>query len=99
VTIGERIGKDHLTYGQGATAELVAAMGVAAADQLGLPVSTTHVLSSSVAGTMFANRSGLQQRTVRNLLLTWVLTVPACVFLGSLLFAAGLSALALLGLR
>jgi PiT family inorganic phosphate transporter len=99
VTIGERIGKDHLTYGQGATAELVAAMGVAAADQLGLPVSTTHVLSSSVAGTMFANRSGLQQRTVRTLLLTWVLTVPACVFLGSLLFAAGLSALALLGLR
>src|SRR5260221_254179 len=99
VTIGERIGKDHLTYGQGATAELVAVMGVGAADQLGLPVSTTHVLSSSVAGTMFANRSGLQQRTVRNLLLTWVLTVPACVFLGSLLFAAGLSALAMLGLR
>jgi inorganic phosphate transporter, PiT family len=99
VTIGERIGKDHLTYGQGATAELVAALGVAAADQLGLPVSTTHVLSSSVAGTMFANHSGLQRRTVRNLLLTWVLTVPACVFLGSLLFAAGLSALAWLGLR
>jgi PiT family inorganic phosphate transporter len=99
VTIGERIGKGHLTYGQGATAELVAAMGVGAADQLGLPVSVTHVLSSSVAGTMFANHSGLQMQTMRNLLLTWVLTLPACVFLGSLLFAAGLSSLYLLGHR
>jgi PiT family inorganic phosphate transporter len=57
---------------------------------LGLPVSTTHTLTSSVAGTMFANRSGLQGGTVRNILIAWVLTVPACVLLGSLLFAGSL---------
>src|SRR6202043_964304 len=62
VTVGEKIGKTHLTYGQGAAAELVAAATIAAADMYGLPVSTTHVLSSGVAGTMAANGSGLQYR-------------------------------------
>jgi PiT family inorganic phosphate transporter len=90
VTIGEKIGKSHLTYAQGASAELVAMVTIGAADGFGLPVSTTHILSSGIAGTMAANRSGLQAATLRNILLAWVLTLPACVILGSVLFAAGL---------
>ena len=90
VTVGEKIGKTHLTYAQGASAEVVAMATILAADNYGLPVSTTHVLSSGVAGTMAANRSGLQMKTLRNLLLAWVLTLPVCVFLGAVLFAAGL---------
>jgi PiT family inorganic phosphate transporter len=90
VTVGERIGKSHLTYGQGAAAELVAMGTIQAADIFGLPVSTTHVLSSGVAGTMAANQSGLQAGTLRNILLAWVLTLPVSVFLGSLLFAGSL---------
>jgi PiT family inorganic phosphate transporter len=90
VTVGEKIGKVHLTYAQGAAAELVAMATIEAADVFGLPVSTTHVLSSGIAGTMFANQSGLQKDTIRNILLAWVLTLPVCVFLGASLFAAGL---------
>src|SRR5262249_50372763 len=90
VTVGEKIGKAHLSYAQGAAAELVAMSTIAAADLAGLPVSTTHVLSSGVAGTMAANRSGLQMDTVRNLGLAWVLTLPVCVILGASLFAASL---------
>ena len=90
VTVGERIGKAHLTYAQGASAELVAYATIQAADHFGLPVSTTHILSSGIAGTMAANRSGLQATTLRNILLAWVLTLPVCVFLGSMFFAFGL---------
>jgi len=90
VTVGEKIGKSHLTYAQGASAEMVAMVTIGVADVYGLPVSTTHILSSGIAGTMAANRSGLQTETLRNILLAWVLTLPACVFLGSVLFAAGL---------
>lgn len=90
VTVGEKIGKAHLTYAQGASAELVAMSTIGAADYWGLPVSTTHVLSSGVAGTMAANRSGLQMNTLKNLLLAWVLTLPVCVLLGATFFAAGL---------
>ncbi|NVO13819.1 MAG: inorganic phosphate transporter [Rhodoplanes sp.] len=86
VTVGEKIGKSHLTYAQGASAELVAAGTIAAADMFGLPVSTTHVLSSGVAGTMAANGSGLQMATVRNLLLAWVLTLPAAITLSATLY-------------
>jgi len=93
VTVGERIGKTHMTYAQGASAEIVAYATIQAADQFGLPVSTTHILSSGVAGTMFANRSGLQSGTIRNILAAWVLTLPVCVFLGSLFFALGLRVL------
>jgi PiT family inorganic phosphate transporter len=89
VTVGEKIGKSHLTYAQGASAELVAMATIGAADYFGLPVSTTHVLSSGVAGAMAANRSGLQKETLRNLLLAWVLTLPVCMFLGAVLFASG----------
>jgi len=86
VTVGEKIGKNHLTYAQGAAAEITAMATIGAADAFGLPVSTTHVLSSGVAGTMAANRSGLQWATVRNLLMAWVLTLPAAMMLSGLLF-------------
>jgi len=86
VTVGERIGKAHLTYGQGAAAELVAMATIGAADMYGLPVSTTHVLSSGVAGTMAANGSGLQWSTVRSIALAWVLTLPAAALLAGSLY-------------
>ena len=86
VTVGEKIGKTHLTYAQGASAELVAAATIGAADVFGLPVSTTHVLSSGVAGTMAANGSGLQFATIRNLLMAWVLTLPAAIMLSAGLY-------------
>jgi PiT family inorganic phosphate transporter len=86
ITVGEKIGKSHLTYAQGASAEFVAAATIAAADAYGLPVSTTQVLSSGVAGTMAAGRSGLQLTTVRNLFMAWVLTLPAAILLSGSLF-------------
>jgi PiT family inorganic phosphate transporter len=88
VTVGEKIGKDHLTYGQGAAAEITAMFTIGAADWFGLPVSTTHVLSSGVAGTMAANHTGLQWSTVRNLAMAWVLTLPASIVLSATLFWA-----------
>jgi inorganic phosphate transporter, PiT family len=86
VTVGEKIGKEHLTYGQGAAAELVAMATIGAADGFGLPVSTTHVLSSGVAGTMLANGSGIQFSTLRNIALAWVLTLPCAMILSGVLF-------------
>ena len=86
VTVGEKIGKTHLTYGQGAAAELIAAATIGAADGLGLPVSTTHVLSSGVAGTMVANGSGMQWSTIGSIALAWVLTLPAAMVLSGVLF-------------
>jgi PiT family inorganic phosphate transporter len=90
VTVGEKIGKAHLTYAQGASAELMAASTIGLADFMGYPVSTTHVLSSGIAGTMVANRSGLQKETLISILMAWVLTLPVCIFLGASLFSAGL---------
>ena len=86
VTVGEKIGKTHLTYGQGAAAEMIAAATILAADVYGLPVSTTHVLSSGVAGTMAANGSGLQWSTVRSLAMAWVLTLPAAIAISGTLY-------------
>jgi inorganic phosphate transporter, PiT family len=86
VTVGEKIGKTHLTYAQGASAEIVAMATIGAAEMYGLPVSTTHVLSSGVAGTMVANKSGLQWSTVRNLLMAWVLTLPASIAIAGVLY-------------
>jgi inorganic phosphate transporter, PiT family len=86
VTVGEKIGKEHLTYAQGAAAEITAMATIGAADGFGLPVSTTHVLSSGVAGTMAANKSGIQMSTVRNLALAWVLTLPVAMVLAGSLF-------------
>ncbi len=88
LTVGEKIGKVHLSYGQGACAELVAMATIGLVDVGGLPVSTTHVLSSGVAGTMWANGSGVQGGTVRKIALAWVLTLPATMFLSGGLYAA-----------
>ncbi|MBI3462016.1 MAG: inorganic phosphate transporter [Planctomycetes bacterium] len=87
VTVGEKIGKDHLTYGQGVSAQLVGTIGLA--DVEGLPVSTTHVLSSGVAGSASASGTGLNPATVRSILLAWVLTLPASILLSSLLLLIG----------
>ena len=86
VTVGEKIGKTHLTYGQGASAEIVAMATIGAADAFGLPVSTTHVLSSGVAGTMAANGSGIQWSTLRSIALAWVLTLPCAMAISGTLF-------------
>jgi PiT family inorganic phosphate transporter len=86
VTVGEKIGKDHLTYAQGATAGLVAMGTIFAANIFGLPVSTTHVLSSGVAGTMVANGSGVRLSTVRNIAAGWVFTLPAAALLSGTLY-------------
>lgn len=86
ITVGEKIGKTHLTYAQGASAELVAMSMIGAADHFGLPVSTTQVLSSGVAGTMVANKTGLQFSTVRSLLTAWVLTLPVAMLLSGSLY-------------
>ena len=86
VTVGEKIGKTHLTYAQGASAEITAMITIWMADNLGLPVSTTHVLSSGIAGTMAANKSGLQMSTVRDIALAWVFTLPAAALLSGSLF-------------
>jgi PiT family inorganic phosphate transporter len=86
VTVGERIGKTHLTYAQGAAAEIVAASTILAAQYYALPVSTTHILSSGVAGTMAANGSGLQGGTLRNIALAWVMTLPAAILLAGGLY-------------
>jgi inorganic phosphate transporter, PiT family len=86
VTVGEKIGKTHLTYAQGASAEIMAMATIGLADSFGLPVSTTHVLSSGVAGTMAGNGSGLQGSTIRNMVMAWVLTLPCSILLAGLLY-------------
>jgi inorganic phosphate transporter, PiT family len=86
ITVGERIGKTHLTYAQGAASEVIAMATILAADRFGLPVSTTHVLTSGVAGTMAANHSGLQWGTLRALAAAWLMTLPASVALSGGLF-------------
>lgn len=86
ITVGEKIGKSHMTYAQGASAELVAAVTIFGFDRLGLPVSTTHVLSSGVAGTMAASGAGLQKGTLINIAMAWVFTLPAAALLSGCLF-------------
>ena len=88
VTIGEKIGKNHMTYAQGATAELIAAFTIALSTNFGLPVSTTHVLSSGVAGAMVASKGvkNLQKGTIGNIALAWVLTLPVTIILSGALF-------------
>lgn len=86
VTVGEKIGKTHLTYAQGAAAEIVAMTTIGLADGFGVPVSTTHVLSSGIAGTMAANHSGLQLDTIRNIVMAWVFTLPAAMVLSGALY-------------
>jgi PiT family inorganic phosphate transporter len=88
VTVGEKIGKTHLTYAQGASAELVAAATIGLASGFGLPVSTTHTLSSGVAGTMVASDgvNNLQTKTLRNIGIAWVLTLPVSMLMSATLF-------------
>ncbi len=86
ITVGERIGHEHMTYAQGASAGLVTMATIFAADSFGLPVSTTHILSSGVAGTMAANGSGLRWSTVRAIAAGWVLTLPAAALLSGALY-------------
>jgi len=88
ITVGEKIGKTHLTYAQGAAAEITAMITIWAADTYGAPVSTTHVLSSGIAGSMASNGSGLQMSTVRNIALAWVFTLPAAALLSAGLYFA-----------
>ena len=89
VTVAEKIGKQHLTYAQGAAAEVMATITIFGAAKLGLPVSTTHVLNSAIAGTMVANKSGIQVATIKKILLAWVCTLPACILLAGTLFMVG----------
>ena len=88
ITIGEKIGKTHLTYAQGASAEIIAASTIAASTALGLPVSTTHVLSSGVAGTMVAENGfkNLQMKTVRNIAIAWLITLPVTFWFQAVCF-------------
>jgi len=85
-TVGEKIGKAGMTYAQGMCAQVTAVVMIGMANIYSLPVSTTHVLSSGVAGTMVANRSGLHQNTVKTIMTAWVLTLPASMLLSASLF-------------
>ncbi len=85
-TIGEKIGKKGMTYAQGVSAQMTAALSIGVASYTGMPVSTTHVLSSAVAGTMIVDGGGVQSKTVKNILLAWVLTLPVCIFLSGALY-------------
>src|SRR5476649_1036571 len=85
-TIGEKIGKKGMTYAQGLSAQMTAAVSIGAASYTGMPVSTTHVLSSAVAGTMLVNGGGVQGKTVQNILLAWVLTLPVAIVLSGGLY-------------
>jgi low-affinity inorganic phosphate transporter len=89
-TVSEKIGKQTITYSQAMSAQLTAVFSIGLANFFSLPVSTTHVLSSGVAGTMMANGSGVQGRTVRNIMLAWVLTLPAAMILAAGLFLLGI---------
>lgn len=87
-TVGEKIGKQHMSYAQGASAEIVASMGIGVATAYGAPVSTTHMLSSGIAGSMVAKKGlkNLQRKTITNILLAWVLTLPVTIIMSCSLF-------------
>ncbi|HHK6074703.1 inorganic phosphate transporter PitA [Edwardsiella piscicida] len=85
-TIGEKIGKKGMTYAQGVSAQMTAAVSIGVASYTGMPVSTTHVLSSAVTGTMLVDGGGVQGKTVKNILLAWVLTLPMAIIISSLLY-------------
>jgi PiT family inorganic phosphate transporter len=97
VTVGEKIGKTHMTYGMGASAELMAATTILLAERFGLPVSTTHILTSGVAGASVANGAGLQLRTIRSMALAWVVTLPVTMALSGGLYWLFLQAVAAFG--
>ena len=86
VTIGEKIGKKGMTYAQGVSAQVTAAVSIGVASYTGMPVSTTQVLSSAVAGTMIVDGGGVQTKTVKNIALAWILTLPVSIGLSGLLY-------------
>ena len=88
-TVGEKIGQKGMSYSQGMAAQITAASAIGIASVSGLPVSTTHVLSSAVAGTMIASKTGLQSGTVKNIMMAWVLTLPVTVAVSGTLFWVG----------
>ena len=98
VTVGEKIGKTHLTYGMGASAEVTAASTILLAELYGMPVSTTHILSSGVAGASVANGAGLQRRTILAIVSAWVMTLPAAMLLAGGLYWLLLALVRSLGL-
>jgi low-affinity inorganic phosphate transporter len=85
-TIGEKIGKKGMTYAQGLSAQLTAAVSIGVASYTGMPVSTTHVLSSAVAGTMIVDGGGVQSKTVKNIAMAWILTLPVSIVLSGVLY-------------
>ncbi len=85
-TIGEKIGKNGMTYAQGMSAQITAAVSIGLASYTGMPVSTTHILSSSVAGTMIVDGGGVQSKTIRSIALAWVLTLPVSILLSGALY-------------
>ena len=85
-TIGEKIGKKGMTYAQGMAAQVTAAASIGIASYTGMPVSTTHILSSSVAGTMLVDGGGLQSKTIRNIAMAWILTLPVSILLSASLY-------------
>jgi low-affinity inorganic phosphate transporter len=89
-TVGEKIGKQDMTYAQGMSAQIMSAASIGLASAIGAPVSTTQILSSAVAGTMVVNRSGIQMSTVRTILTTWVLTLPVSMGLAIALYYFGM---------
>jgi PiT family inorganic phosphate transporter len=85
-TLGERLGKEHMTPGQGGSAELVGAVLIGAAGFTGLPVSTTHIITSGIAGTMVAGGQGVQGGMVSRIVMAWVFTLPATILIAGALF-------------
>ncbi|MCC8459084.1 inorganic phosphate transporter PitA [Photorhabdus aegyptia] len=86
VTIGEKIGKKGMTYAQGVSAQMTAAVSIGVASYTGMPVSTTQVLSSAVAGTMLVDGGGVQGKTIQNIMLAWILTLPVSIGLSGTLY-------------
>ncbi len=86
MTIGEKIGKTGMTYAQGVSAQMTAALSIGIASYTGMPVSTTHLVSSAVAGTMIIDKSGVQIKTIKNIVLAWILTLPISILLSSSLY-------------
>ncbi|BAB13276.1 inorganic phosphate transporter [Buchnera aphidicola str. APS (Acyrthosiphon pisum)] len=86
VTIGEKIGKKRMTYAQAMSAQITASFSIGIASYTGIPVSTTHILSSSVAGTMLIDGDGIQTKTIKNIALAWILTLPVSMLLSSFLY-------------
>jgi PiT family inorganic phosphate transporter len=85
-TLGERLGNVHLTPAQGASAELVSAAVIGTAGFTGLPVSTTHIVTSGIAGTMVVSGAGLKFQVIRRIVLAWVLTLPVTIAISGTLY-------------